>query len=122
MGEWRYSSIILDFGTRWDWMISILPWPLYPQGNTSRYPLGRKLSGLQSPIWTLWSRENFLAPAGNRNLALQSVALPTELFRIAVTQRITNCNNLLSYTYGKPASERNQATVPLDFMKLVNIE
>jgi hypothetical protein len=85
MGEWRYTSTILDFGTRWEWMISFMPWPLYPQGKRTQYPLDRRLSGLQSPIWTLWSREKFLAPVGNRNLAVQSVTLPTELFRIGIT-------------------------------------
>jgi hypothetical protein len=28
MWEWRYSSTILDFGTRWRWMISFTPRPL----------------------------------------------------------------------------------------------
>jgi hypothetical protein len=32
MGEWRYSSIILDLGTRWRWGISFMPLPLYPCG------------------------------------------------------------------------------------------
>jgi hypothetical protein len=33
MGEWRYSSTILDLGTRWRWVVSFMPWPLYPWGK-----------------------------------------------------------------------------------------
>jgi hypothetical protein len=29
--EWRYSSTILDFGTRWRWVVSFTPRPLYPR-------------------------------------------------------------------------------------------
>jgi hypothetical protein len=29
-GEWRYSSTILDLGTRWRWVVSFPPLPLYP--------------------------------------------------------------------------------------------
>jgi hypothetical protein len=31
MGEWRYSSTILDLGTRWRWVVSYTPRPLYPE-------------------------------------------------------------------------------------------
>jgi hypothetical protein len=30
-GEWRYSSTILDLSTRWRWVVSFMPWPLYPR-------------------------------------------------------------------------------------------
>jgi hypothetical protein len=29
MGEWRYSSIILNLGTRWRWVVSFMPLSLY---------------------------------------------------------------------------------------------
>jgi hypothetical protein len=32
MGEWRYSSTILDLGTRWMCVASFKPLPLYPRG------------------------------------------------------------------------------------------
>jgi hypothetical protein len=35
MGEWRYNSIILTLGIRWEWVISITHRPLY-----TRHPLG----------------------------------------------------------------------------------
>jgi hypothetical protein len=43
MGEWRYSSTILDLGTRWRWVVSFTDRPLHP-----RYPLDMRLSGPQS--------------------------------------------------------------------------
>jgi hypothetical protein len=50
MREWKYSSIILDLGTRWRWVVSFMPRPLYPQGKSppSPYPLDRRLGGPQN--------------------------------------------------------------------------
>jgi hypothetical protein len=49
MGEWRYScTILLDLGTRWRWVISFTPQPLYPWGKRSWYPLDRRLGGPES--------------------------------------------------------------------------
>jgi hypothetical protein len=48
MGEWRYSSTILDLGTGWRWTTSFTPRPLYPQGKGPQWPLNRRLGGPQS--------------------------------------------------------------------------
>jgi hypothetical protein len=32
-GEWRYSSTFLDLDTRWRWVVSFTPLPLYPPGK-----------------------------------------------------------------------------------------
>jgi hypothetical protein len=48
MGERRYSSTILDFGTRWRWVVSFTPLPLYTRGKSLRYPLDGRLGGPQS--------------------------------------------------------------------------
>jgi hypothetical protein len=48
MGDWRYSSAILDLSIRWKWMINFTPLPLYPPGKSSRYPSDRRLFRLQS--------------------------------------------------------------------------
>jgi hypothetical protein len=42
MGEWIYGTHFLDLGTSWRWVVSLMPWPLYP-----RYPLYRMLVGPQ---------------------------------------------------------------------------
>jgi len=34
---------ILNFGTRWGWVVSFTLWPLKPKGNCPWYPLDRKL-------------------------------------------------------------------------------
>jgi hypothetical protein len=38
----------LDLGSRWRWVVSFKPRPLYPQGKKPRYPLGGRLGGPQS--------------------------------------------------------------------------
>jgi hypothetical protein len=70
MGEWRYSSIILDLGTRWRWSASC-PSRFTPWGNSPRYPLDRRLGGPQS--WSGRCGEKSLAPARNRTRAVQHV-------------------------------------------------
>jgi len=39
---------ILDLGTRWGWVVSFTPWPLYLRWNSSHYTLDRRLGGPQS--------------------------------------------------------------------------
>jgi hypothetical protein len=31
LGKWRYSSMHLDLGVRWRWVVSFMPWLLYPR-------------------------------------------------------------------------------------------
>jgi hypothetical protein len=48
---WRSGGIaphIFDLGTRWRWVVSFTPLPLYPQGKRPWYPLDRRLVGPQS--------------------------------------------------------------------------
>jgi hypothetical protein len=48
MREWRYSSTIHHFGTRWRWVVSFTCRSLYLLGKKStRYPLDRRLGGPQ---------------------------------------------------------------------------
>jgi hypothetical protein len=49
-GVWRSECIsphFLDLGTSWRWVVSFTL-PLYPRGKSSRSPLFRRMSGLQS--------------------------------------------------------------------------
>jgi len=46
MGAWRYS--IINLGTRWRWVVSFTKRSLYARGKSQRYPLDRRLHGLQS--------------------------------------------------------------------------
>jgi hypothetical protein len=48
---WESAGIaprILDFDTRWKWVVSFMPRPLYPQEKSPWYPLDRRLGGPQS--------------------------------------------------------------------------
>jgi hypothetical protein len=105
MDEWRYSSTILDLGTRWRRVVSFTPRPLYPRGNRPRYPLYRRLGGPQSRSERHGEEKN-LASAGNRTPAVQPVAIPililmrrvfllclfstSSIRRSVVCQKITN--------------------------------
>jgi hypothetical protein len=40
------APLFLNFGARWRWMVSFMPWPLYPQGNCLW--LNRRFGGRQS--------------------------------------------------------------------------
>jgi hypothetical protein len=43
-----YLHSFFDLGTRWRWVVSFTPRPLYPQGKSPWYPLDRRLRGPQS--------------------------------------------------------------------------
>jgi hypothetical protein len=72
MGDWRYSSTILDLGTRWRWVISFITRQLYPRGHNPRYPSDRFqwLSG------HCGVEKKSLSLTGNRTPAVQPVARP----------------------------------------------
>jgi hypothetical protein len=76
MGEWRYSSTSLNLDTRWSWVVTFTPRPLYPRGNCPRYPLDRRLGGPQS-LSGHYRRENISCPCRELNFdssAVQRVA------------------------------------------------
>jgi hypothetical protein len=97
MWDWNYSSTFLDFGTRWKWVVSFMPRPLYPRGRSPRYQLDRRLGGLQSRFGPC-AREKNLATAGNKTPTVQPLALPitTELSRL---QRYLYSNKIYIFFY-----------------------
>jgi hypothetical protein len=66
MGEWRYSSTILDHNTRCRWVVRSTPWPLYP-----RYAIDRSLGVLQSRSGSCGEKS---CTCGNRNPAVRPVS------------------------------------------------
>jgi hypothetical protein len=48
MWKWRYSSMNLNLSTRWRWVVSFTPQPLYPHGKGPWYALDKRMSGPQS--------------------------------------------------------------------------
>jgi hypothetical protein len=62
IGERRYSLTFLHLGTRWGWVVSFTPLPLYPRGKSPRYPLDRKLGGPQSRSGRCGEEKNLALP------------------------------------------------------------
>jgi hypothetical protein len=59
MGEWKYSSSILDCGTIWRCVISFMSGRLYRQAQSLRYPMDRTLGWAPE-----WIRKNLLPLLG----------------------------------------------------------
>jgi hypothetical protein len=66
MCEWRYSSTILDFGTRWRAVDSFTLWPLYARGKSSRYPMDKRHVGPKAGLDALVKRK-ISRPYSNRS-------------------------------------------------------
>jgi hypothetical protein len=47
-GSGGIAPRIRELGTRWSWVVSFTPRPLYLQGKSLQYPLDRRLNGPQS--------------------------------------------------------------------------
>jgi hypothetical protein len=76
---WRNGGItphLLNHGSRWRWVVSFTPRPLYLRGKSPRYPLDRRLGGPQSRSGHSGDEENksLPFPAGNRTLVVQPIA------------------------------------------------
>jgi hypothetical protein len=59
---------ILDLGTRWRWVVSFTPRPLYPQGKSPYNLLDRRLGGPLSRSGRDGEEKNSQPPSGNRTL------------------------------------------------------
>jgi hypothetical protein len=67
-GNGGIAPRILDLGTRWRWVVSYTPLPLYSQGQSPLYPLVRRLGGPQRRSGHGGEETNPPVPAGNRTL------------------------------------------------------
>jgi hypothetical protein len=47
-GSGRIDPSFLNLGVNWRWVASFTSWQRYPRWNCPRYPMDRKLGGLQS--------------------------------------------------------------------------
>jgi hypothetical protein len=75
---------ILDLGTRWRWVVSFTPRPLYSRGKSPCYPLDRRLGGLQSRFAFGGEEKNSQPLLGLEPPIIRSVAqlCATELSRL----------------------------------------
>jgi len=72
---WRSGGMALripNLGTRWRWVVSFMTLPLYTQGGSPLYPLGRKL-GLPQSWFGCCAKKNIPVPVGNRTPIFQPV-------------------------------------------------
>jgi hypothetical protein len=78
------APLILDLGTRRRWVVSFTPRLLYPQGNSPRYPLDRRLGGPQSRSGRGGEEKNSQPLPGLEPPIIQPVAqrYTTELSRL----------------------------------------
>jgi hypothetical protein len=68
-GSGGMAPRVLDLCTRWRWVISFTPRPLYLQGKSPWYPLDRRLGGTQNRSRRGGEEENsIIATAGNWTL------------------------------------------------------
>jgi hypothetical protein len=99
MGEWRYSSAILDVGIRWRW--ASRPGFVTPRRTSPRYPLDRRL-GLDAmekrKISCPCRESNPSRPARNPSLYRLSYALNLNLFLVVLSF------SFLGYRYRNPAA------------------
>jgi hypothetical protein len=91
MGEWRHSSTILRLGTRWRWVVSFAPRPLYPGHRTSDI---HWIWGWVAPelAWTLCRKASYPCRESNPDSsAVQPIA--QTLYRLSYP-----CSYFLSLT------------------------
>jgi hypothetical protein len=72
-GEWRWTSTILELGTRSRWAVTFTPLPLYPWERAPFPPIPIVQEARWGPE-PVWSTEESLAPARNQTLAVQPIA------------------------------------------------
>jgi hypothetical protein len=73
-GSGGIAPRIFDLGTRWRWVVSFTPWPLYPQGKSPWYPLDRRLGGPQRRSWHSSEEKNSQLLPGLEPPIFQSIA------------------------------------------------
>jgi hypothetical protein len=79
VGEWRYSSTILEFGTKWRWMVTLALWPLYSRGHTKWHPWDRPLYSREHTQWHPWGRR---------------LRLPHSRYDSCVIEKLLSCREL----------------------------
>jgi hypothetical protein len=84
MGEWRWISTISDVDTRWTWVISFMPWPLYPRE--------RRLGRSQSQSGQCEREKNPLLGMELRSSSHRPVCMQTETSQLPAPDSSCPCN------------------------------
>jgi hypothetical protein len=85
-GSGGVTPRILNVGTRWSWVVSFTPRPLYPQGKIPWYPVDRRLGGPQNRSGRGGEEKNCQTLPGLEPPIIQPVAqrYTTELYWLLV--------------------------------------
>lgn len=65
--RWDGSMVvlILNLSTRWGWVVSFMLWLLWHLEKECLLPIAQGTMWTPEPIWMLWRRDRYLAPARN---------------------------------------------------------
>jgi hypothetical protein len=99
---------ILDLGTRWRWVVSLTPRPLYSQGKSPWYPLDRRLGDPQSLPGRGGEEKNSQPP----------ICFPIFVWKIIAVQRsrqrISPFANLKCLLCGLHCNQNDTSLIELD--------
>jgi hypothetical protein len=108
-----------DLDTRWRWVVSFTPWPLYPQWKSPWYPVDRRLDGPQNRPGRGGEDKNYQLRPGLEPSIIQPVAqrynhwaIPAPWYLVKQKEKFTfiSCNVALVFTL----YSRNQINIPKD--------
>jgi hypothetical protein len=104
-------SYIPDLGTRRRWAVSFTFRPFYPRGTSPRYPLNRKLGGLQRRLSAVEKRKNSQPPPGIKNPNPDRPARSHSLYRLSYSGfKTSGDNNYENHTWIVFINDVNVAT------------
>jgi hypothetical protein len=96
-GSGGIAPRILDLGTRWRWVVSFTPRPLYSQWKSPRYPLGRRLGGPSAVLDVVVKRQipSLHRESNRRTAIVHPVAQrsTTELSRLSSYLQLIHLKN-----------------------------
>jgi hypothetical protein len=84
------APVILNFGTRCRWVISLIYQPFYSQGKNTRFPLHRKLNRSQSQSEHGREKRNLCPCHKSQPICFTNRAIPAQ-FVFLVCLQIQNC-------------------------------
>jgi hypothetical protein len=83
MGSRGVSTLFLNFGTRWMWVVNFMPWPHYLWGN-SPVPIEWEVGWAVELVWMFCIRDKSLVSAGSCTLYFSANSLVTELIMLSL--------------------------------------
>jgi hypothetical protein len=85
------AALILNFGTKWRWAVSITFQPLYPLGRSPRNPFNKTVAGAR--FWSgLFGEENDFFAFSRTTQSLGQTALSLNSIPTELTQFYSSCH------------------------------